>query len=564
MRHQRTVTLFATIGAAAGVSAQGYTIGTFAGTAAGATLGWSVAIVGDVDGDDQHDLLIGTPGATVSGQPNAGLATLHSGRTGAVLQTVLGSACCGYLGSSTAGVGDVNGDGVPDFAVGAPELGNGGQVLIVSGLGGAPLLTLNATAMQDQFGYSLAGVGDVDGDGRADFAVGAPNADPNGVVNAGRVVVYSGASGAVLRTWNGALGFDNLGHSVAGVGDVDGDGVPDVAAGAVQPGFGPTYPVGPGYLIVGSGATGTVLRLFTGTTNGDRFGTAVSGPGDVDGDGRADVLIGAPGAAGQAGEAKLFSGATGAVLLLFPGSPPADRQGFATTAAGDVNGDGVPDVAIGAPGFGVGGRATIFSGANGTPVLSVSGANLGDNLGYSLSGAGDLDGDGAPDLLVGLPFAHPGGLAAAGEALAVSFLGIPAGSSAYGTGCTGALGVPTNLTAGGAPTSGGNAAFALHLADALPNAACLGVLGLSNTVWGGVPLPLGLGPFGIPGCHLLVSPDAVLALATNAAGRSVLRLPVPPVPALAGTSIYVQWYVVDPGPTLTPGAMSRGLQVVIL
>jgi hypothetical protein len=146
-----------------------------------------------------------------------------------------------HFGLALAGVGDIDGDGVPDLAAGAPYQnvagqGDRGQVFLFSGASGARLRTLNDTVPQAgaYFGFALAGVGDVDGDGVPDLAVGAPNKEVAGQDAQGQVFVFSGASGQLVLTLTkpSPQAQAQFGWTLAGVGDVDGDGVPDLAVGA--------------------------------------------------------------------------------------------------------------------------------------------------------------------------------------------------------------------------------------------------------------------------------------------------------------------------------------------
>jgi hypothetical protein len=555
---------------------QGYLLWESGGVA---SFGHTVANVGDVDGDGVSDLLVGDP-------VGLGQARLLSGVTGAVLLSLNGLAPFDEFGTSVGAAGDLDGDGTPDLLVGARQPGGGhptgppgtGYARVFSGASGTALLALTGLSLGDHFGASVAGLGDVNGDGVPDLAVGTPQ--PGGGVFPGFVYppglggaqVFSGSSGLVLFALAGSTVGERFGWSVADIGDVDADGVSEFAIGAPGPqGF---TPGPPGTVTVFSGATAAPVFTLRGGPAGDQFGFAISGPGDLDADGVPDLLVGAPQTTATGpGYAKCFSGASGANLFGLAGTFPGDRFGGSVGCTGDVSGDGVVDLVVGAPqpGFGLTaqwgtGYADVFSGANGAPLFSLAGSSLGNRFGTAVTGAGDVSGDGVPDLVVGAPSAS-GGLFG-GTARAFSFAGIPPGSSLFGAGCAGSSGVlPLVATAGGFPLAG-NAGFALVASRTLGGSTAILIFGTSSQSWLGTPLPLGLGSLGLPSCSLLVSPDALLYAGTTGAGPGAgvafVTLPIPPDPLLVATFFHFQWYVVDPGPATLPGAMSRGLTVLVL
>ncbi|MCI0330825.1 MAG: integrin alpha [candidate division Zixibacteria bacterium] len=394
------------------------------GAAAQDFLGWSVASAGDVNGDGKADFIIGLPAFELEGELNTGLAVVYSGASGAVLHTRKGDGNLFLLGWSVAGAGDVNGDGNDDYIVGAPFSGQvNGSAFVYSGGGVLPLYQKGG-AVEDLLGFSVASAGDVNGDGRADFIIGAPGADPTaGFSGAGSAYVYSGADGSLLYEKNGGTIGDSLGFSVASAGDDNGDGKADFIIGT--PRNDPLRQDDAGTAYVYSGADGSLLYQKHGAAAGDLLGFSAASAGDVNGDGKADFIIGAPfmdvGLLSDAGTAYVYSGADGSLLYLKNGVAAGDYLGFSVASAGDVNGDGKADFIIGAPSAGAGGlsgagSAYVHSGADGSLLGQINGAAVGDSLGFSVASAGDVNGDGKADLIIGAPSTNPGGAAKAGSA----------------------------------------------------------------------------------------------------------------------------------------------------
>ncbi len=318
-----------------------------------------------------------------------------------------------YHGFAVAAAGDVNADGTEDYWMGAPpSYACRGFAYLVSGVDGSTLLQIEtAPACQDwpyEVSVALAGGRDVSGDGVPDVAIGAAVAD--GLEPAsGTVRVHSGSDGALLYTVPGRADGDRCGLALAFVDDLDGDGVADLAVGVPGDDLGG---LDRGGVLAVSGASGLVLARLSGLAAGDEFGTALAAAGDVDGDGREDLLVGAPHAelsAADSGVAVLVSGHSGFALDVYPGDSAGDLFGHAVAGAGDVDGDAVPDLLVGAPG---GTYARVLSGADGGTLWNVGRSLYSPGFealtqpagfGAAVAGAGDQDGDGQHDFAVGYP-----------------------------------------------------------------------------------------------------------------------------------------------------------------
>ena len=285
--------------------------------------------------------------------PNPGAWRVHSGLDGSVLHTFIGTAPGDHFGHSVAGAVDVDNDGRDDLIVGAPlaDVGgiDSGEVHVFSGRNGSLLLKLPGASTADHFGFSVSGVSDVNGDGFDDVIVGAPLDDDNGS-ESGRASVFSGSDGAVLSIVDGDSPGDELGIAVGRAEDVDGDGQEDWIVSAWHNDSGGNNA---GRVRVLSGAVGTVIRTIDGSAAGFGLGRGgVCGLGDVNSDGKGDLLVGSPFAdieGGNSGLTTVFSGQNGAELHSFVWAETGDLSGYSVASAGDVNGDGIQDVLVGAP-----------------------------------------------------------------------------------------------------------------------------------------------------------------------------------------------------------------------
>lgn len=385
-----------------------------------AGFGAAVARVGDLDADGHADLLVGAPLDDGAGR-DSGLARVVSGLSGLDLLDLPGDGPNHRYGFAVAGPGDVDGDGVPDVLVGTwrdtAGGNNAGLARVHSGANGLVVTGLEwvGAGTEENLGYAVGAAGDFDLDGVPDLIVGAPGAGPPATALPGYARVLSGVDGSVLAELVGEGGADGFGWSVDGAGDVNVDGFADVVIGAVGA---DANGQNSGKVYVCAGPDGTQVHAFVGDDAFESLGLAVAGAGDVDGDGSGDVVAGAPfhgGGGVDRGLVRAFSGASGASLWTATGQDDFEWSGWSVAAAGDVDGDGLGDVLIGAP-FALGGAqglldvgaARALSGTDGSVLWEAEGDSSQSQFGWSVAGLGDLNGDGVPDLVAGADQASQG------------------------------------------------------------------------------------------------------------------------------------------------------------
>jgi hypothetical protein len=396
-----------------------------------AKFGQCVATAGDVNGDGFADLLVASPSFDVD-QVDEGRAFLYlgtpSGPTAAAVWAAEHDEPGSQCGRSVAGAGDVNGDGYADVIVGAFLYDNGqsveGRVFAyhgsAAGLSVVPAWSAESDQAGARFGGSVAGAGDVNGDGFADVIVGSYLYD-NGQTDEGRAFVFLGSAAGLAATaaWSAESNqaAAEFGGSVAGAGDVNGDGFADVIVGSRIYDNGQTSE-GRVWVYHGSAAGLSPAAAWTAESDqtGAEFGVCVATAGDVNRDGYSDVLVGSflyDDDLADQGRAFVYHGSpaglSAAAAWTADGIQLGDRFGISASTAGDVDGDGYSDVIVGAylydNGQGSEGAAFVYHGSpaglSPTAAWSAEGDQDAAYFGFNVARAGDVSGDGYSDVIVG-------------------------------------------------------------------------------------------------------------------------------------------------------------------
>ncbi|MFA7379458.1 MAG: FG-GAP-like repeat-containing protein [Bacteroidia bacterium] len=394
-----------------------------------AQMGYSVSSAGDVNGDGYGDVIVGVVKYDNSQTDEGAAFIYHGSATGisSTVTTVLESNVSGaYFGKSVSYAGDVNGDGYSDIIVGAPNYANGqtdeGAFFVfngsVSGLNTSYSRMVESDQANGMLGISVSFSGDVNGDGYSDVVVGFYGYT-NGQTNEGAFMIYHGGASGIGASFscfvesNQASTF--FGNAVACAGDVNGDGYSDVIIGALEYDNGQTDE-GAFFIYHGtaSGLSTTAALMVESNQASARMGQSVACSGDVNGDGYSDVVIGIPFyTSGQSNEGATMiyhgssTGIGGSPIITLESNFAGARMGTSVSSAGDVNGDGYADVIVGVPFFANGqtdeGVAYVFhggaSGISGSYASIIESNQAGSNMGWDVSCAGDVNGDGYSDIV---------------------------------------------------------------------------------------------------------------------------------------------------------------------
>lgn len=373
-------------------------IRTYTGETVGDGFGFRVVNAGDLDGDAVEDLIVSAFLHTGPLGSDQGKLYLYAGADGSLIDTIDGPEASSWFGTGLSASRDINFDGVHDIFVGAP-LGN--HVYLYDGA--TRTLLASAPGEGGGVGFDVEMIGDLDGDAIPDGLVSAPNYGTTG--NNGRIYAPSTATALPIYTITGAGGGppsygESLGTDMAPIGDVDGDGVEDFVAGAAAYSLPLPSDGYEGRAYIYSGVDGTQITFFQGSDSYTYLGSAVAGLGDLQGDGYADVLIGAPGRS----IVELRSSAPGWPLLPLVGDT-GEMFGAAVAGLGDVSGNGRPDFAVGAPlrdgaAGTAAGRVTVYYGRTAYPMATLDGSSAFEHFGTTIARAGDLTGDGRQEVAI--------------------------------------------------------------------------------------------------------------------------------------------------------------------
>lgn len=510
-------------------------IASYEGKLADVQFGTRLEAAGDLDGDGRSDLLVGE-GIPATFQTVVRSVHVLSMRAGGELDTLTDGLPGTAFGASIAALGDVDGDGVPDIAIGAPlddtSAQDAGAIHVYSGRTRALLWTKRGAPLAGlRFGASIAAAGDVDGDGFVDVVAGATG--PFGS-QASYVVVGSGTDGASIHTFHPAPQWNGYGSSVAGMGDLDSDGHDDFVVGAPLQ----SSTLGPqtGRVFVHSGATGQWVGSLDGIQASEQFGAPLLRGPDLDGDGHDEVFASAIGAWSglSKGAARLVSPVTGAIVKHFIGSANGSEiMGWRLARGSDVDGDSVGDFAAAAvSGAAHFGTVYVYSGVDAHLIDEV--AKPHDDLLSSIALL-DHNGDARADVAIGDVSHVVGTLFGAGR---VEIRSIACGDvSTIGFSCTASTGIAPTLDVGHCAARGTSSE--IRVQHGTGGALCVLFAAVSQTL---IPLPGGCFQY-VPLTSTLVAADSLIGLGPGNGAHSWTV----PLATTSPATFFVQALVQDSG-----------------
>ena len=405
---------------------------TVNGDRAGEMLGQNVKTVGDLNADGVGEVVSHAPSASTNGLYFNGCVTVLSMTNGARLWRVDGGTSLAHLGDVVANGIDCNGDGVEDLLSRSSIASVGGffdngALVSLSGVDGSQLWERSGPSHGSQMGAAFMVGSDINFDGVSDLIIGLPYEDANFQPNSGSIYAISAADGSTLYTANGIFPYGELGKSLRSVGDVNGDGFEDFLTGVDTAGT--QGRVDNGYVQVHSGMNGMMLWLNSGTTSGERLGTVSINIPDVSGDGLADILVSSHMADsngfGDNGKLTAMASNTGQILWMLSGSESQEMLGKELMAGGDIDGDGKFDVLAFSSradtlGLRDNGMVKAISTADGSVIWRYDGGKDGDRIGESRLISYDHDMDGTTDVILGSTIASTNGMLNNGAVLALS------------------------------------------------------------------------------------------------------------------------------------------------
>jgi hypothetical protein len=499
----------------------------FFGTTAIAEFGASLARTPDGNGDGRADLLVGVPRLPNGSMLDAGGAVLFATSTGAVLATAAGNAGGSRLGSRVTCAGDLDGNGSLDLVIAGPFASAQDGVVQATRLDGS-LLWRRTGVSGTRLGWALAPLNDVNADGRPDLMISAPLTV---IGTLGDVGACAGNTGAALTSVGGSA-YGDFGSALVALGDMNNDGRIDVASSE------PFYSGGIGRVSLlsplQSGGAAVIWTTGAAFAAGENVGQVMGNAGDLTGDGKNDLLV-----SSTQGRVHVLDGATGAVLGIVPWTHYANATSLA--GIGDQNGDGVPEFAIGQSAYNSQtGRVAVHDGASWNLLYVIDGQS-GSRFGAAIAPLDDLDGDGAPEFAIGAPLHFHAGQTVG--RVSVHGRTVQSALVQYGAACGG--GNALVMVGTGTPVPGQG--FGLSLTPVPVGRVGLWLYGNSRTTSAFGPLPLDLGLIGATGCLLHQSTEASFVFVSTAAGPVTTATSVPNNQTLVGVKLFAQATLLEPG-----------------